>query len=96
MLVLSRGDVLSLLTLPDCIDAVEKAFRSHAERRTLGPGVLGIPTSGGGFHVKVAGLVGDRNVFAAKINANYPDNPRRFELAAIQGTVVLADACRWP
>jgi alanine dehydrogenase len=92
MLVLSRSDVLALLTVPDCIDAVEAAFRSHAERRTLGPGVLGVPASAGGFHIKAAGLVGDRSVFAAKINANYPENPKRFGLPTIQGTVVLADA----
>jgi ornithine cyclodeaminase/alanine dehydrogenase-like protein (mu-crystallin family) len=92
MLVLSRSDVLALLTVPDCIEAVEAAFRCHAEGRALGPGVLGVPASGGGFHIKAAGLVGDRSVFAAKINGNYPDNPQRFGLPTIQGTVVLADA----
>jgi alanine dehydrogenase len=92
MLVLSRSDVLALLTVPDCIQAVEAAFRCHAERRTLGPGVLGVPASDGGFHIKAAGLTGDRSVFAAKINANYPDNPKRFGLPTIQGVVVLADA----
>jgi len=92
MLVLSRRDVLELLTLRDCIAAVEDAFRLHAEGRTLGPGVLGIPAVDGGFHIKAAGLVGERSYFAAKINANFPDNPRRHGLPSIQGTVVLADA----
>ena len=92
MRVLSRRDVLELLTLPDCIDAVERAFRLHAEGRTLGPGVLGVPAVDGGFHIKAAGLIGDRSYFAAKTNANFPDNPRRFGLPTIQGTIVLADA----
>ena len=92
MLVLSRRDVVDLLTLPDCIDAVERAFRLHAEGRTLGPGVLGVPAGDGGFHIKAAGLLGERSYFAAKTNANFPDNPRRFGLPTIQGTVVLADA----
>ena len=48
--------------------------------------------SGGGFHIKAAGLVGDRSYFAAKTNANFPDNPRRWGLPTIQGTIVLADA----
>src|SRR3989475_7877650 len=91
-LVLSRSDVVALLTLPDCIDAVEQAFRLHAEGRTLGPGVLGVPARDGGFHIKAAGLVGPGSYFAAKTNANFPDNPRRFGLPTIQGTVVLADA----
>ena len=58
LIVLSRRDVLDLLTLRDCIGAVEGAFRLHAEGRTLGPGVLGVPAAGGGFHIKAAGLVG--------------------------------------
>ena len=91
-LILSRRDVFDLLTLPDCIDAVEGAFRFHAEGRTLGPGVLGVPAGDGGFHIKAAGLLGERSYFAAKTNANFPDNPRRFGLPAIQGTVILADA----
>jgi alanine dehydrogenase len=92
MLVLSRRDVLELLTLDACIAAVERAFRLHAEGRTLGPGVLGVPARDGGFHIKAAGLMGERSYFAAKTNANFPDNPRRFGRPAIQGTVVLADA----
>jgi alanine dehydrogenase len=92
MLILSRRDVIELLTLGDCIEAVEQAFRLHADGRTLGPGVLGIPAAGGGFHIKAAGLAGERSYFAAKVNANFPENPRRFGLPAIQGTVVLADA----
>jgi alanine dehydrogenase len=90
-LVLTRRDVLALLTLPECIEAVERAFRLHAEGRTLPPGVLGVPAGGGGFHIKAAGLVGDPSYFAAKTNANFPANPR-LGLPTIQGTVLLADA----
>jgi ornithine cyclodeaminase/alanine dehydrogenase-like protein (mu-crystallin family) len=54
--------------------------------------VLGVPAPGGGFHIKAAGLVGPRSYFAAKTNANFPENPQRFGLPTIQGTVVLADA----
>jgi alanine dehydrogenase len=91
-LVLSRRDVLSLLTLSDCIAAVEGAFRAHAEGRAFGLGVLGIDATHGGFHIKAAGLTGQRSYFAAKTNANFPGNPGRFGLPTIQGTVVLADA----
>src|SRR2546423_12755437 len=92
MLVLSRDDVLAVLTLEDCIEGVEAAFRLHAEGRSLGPGVLSVRAADGGFHIKAAGLLGERGYFAAKTNANFPDNPRRFGLPTIQGTVVLADA----
>ena len=92
MRILSRRQVLELLSLHDCIAAVEDAFRRHAEGRTLGPGVLGVPAAGGGFHIKAAGLLGPRSYFAAKTNANFPENPRRFGLPTIRGTVMLADA----
>src|SRR5439155_2260990 len=92
MRILSRRQVLELLGLRECIVAVEDAFRLHAEGRTLGPGVLGVPATPGGFHIKAAGLVGPRSYFPAKTNANFPDNPRRFGLPTIRGTVVLLDA----
>ena len=92
LLILSRADVLELLSLRDCMDAVEQAFRLHALGQTLAPGVLGVPATGGGFHIKAAGLLGDRSYFAAKTNANFPDNPRRFGRPTIQGTIMLADA----
>jgi alanine dehydrogenase len=92
MRILSRRQVVELLTLRDCIAAVEDAFRLHAQGHTLGPGVLGVSAARGGFHIKAAGLLGSRSYFAAKTNANFPDNPRRFGVPTIRGTVVLADA----
>ena len=91
-LILSRRDVVELVSVRDCIEAVERAFRLHAEGRTLGPGVLAVPADGGGFHVKAGGLRDVRSAFAAKINGNFPDNPRRLGLPTIQGILVLADA----
>ena len=84
MLALSRRDVLELLPLSDCIAAVERAFRLHAEQQTFGPGVLGVSAGAGSVHVKVAGLRGERSYVAAKVNANFPDNPRRHGLPTIQ------------
>jgi alanine dehydrogenase len=91
-LILTRRDVQQLLGMDDCIAAVEAAFRLHAEGRSLSPGVLGVRAPEGGFHIKAAGLPLDRLYFAAKTNANFPDNPRRHGLPAIQGVIVLCDA----
>jgi alanine dehydrogenase len=90
-LVLTRRDVQSLLGDDECIAAVEAAFRLHAEGRSLAPGVLGVPSRGGGFHIKAAGLERGRLYFAAKTNANFSGNPRRNGLPAIQGVIVLCD-----
>jgi alanine dehydrogenase len=92
MRILSRREVLELLSLRECIVAVEDAFRLHADGRAFGPGVLGVPTIGGGFHIKAAGLAGPRRYFAVKTNANFPGNPQRFGQPTIRGTVMLADA----
>src|SRR5262245_2762075 len=90
--ILTRQDVQALLDWDECIAAVENAFRLHAEGRSLAPGVLGVPARNGGFHVKAAGLELGRSYFAAKTNGNFPDNPSRHGLPAIQGVVVLCDA----
>jgi len=98
-LVLSRTDVLDLLSLPECIDAVERTFRLHAEGHTLGPGVLSVHAAGGGFHIKAAGLIGERSYFAAKTNANFSDNPRRWGCRPSRGRScwpMRRTARRWP
>jgi alanine dehydrogenase len=89
-LLLTRGDVAALLTLDECIAAVEQAFVLQAEGKALGPGVLALHAASGGFHVKAAGLLLGRFYVAAKVNANFPDNPAR-GLPTIQGVVVLSD-----
>src|SRR5262249_24549990 len=58
---------------------------------SLRPGVLGVPSTGGGFHVKAAGRAGDPSYVAVKCNGNFSDNPVRHGLPAIQGVTVLSD-----
>jgi len=91
-LLLNRGDVAALLGLDECIDAVEQAFKAHAEGRSLPPGVLGVHAKDGGFHIKAAGLDLGRPYFAAKVNGNFFRNRERFDLPNIQGLIVLCDA----
>jgi ornithine cyclodeaminase/alanine dehydrogenase-like protein (mu-crystallin family) len=90
-LVLTGRDVRELLGFEECIDAVEDAFRLYAEGRSLAPGVLSVPSKEGKFHVKAAGLERERLYFAAKTNGNFPSNPERRGLPAIQGVIVLCD-----
>jgi ornithine cyclodeaminase/alanine dehydrogenase-like protein (mu-crystallin family) len=90
-LVLTRLDVTSVLGIDDCIDAVEQAFRAHAEGLSVPPEMLGVHVPDGAFHVKAAGLRSSRPVFAAKVNANFPGNPDRYAVPTIQGVVVLFD-----
>ena len=80
------------LDVEECITAVEQAFRLHAEGKTSPPGILGIQARIGGFHIKAGLLDLNRKYFAAKTNANFPENARRFGLPLIQGVIVVCDA----
>ena len=91
-LMLSRGEVAQLLTLEEYIAAVERVFQLYGEGKTQPPGVLGVHGHDGGFHIKAGLLDLDRSFFAAKINANFPQNANRFGLPLIQGVILLADA----
>ncbi|MEO8441785.1 MAG: ornithine cyclodeaminase family protein [Betaproteobacteria bacterium] len=91
-LIFNRSDVERLLTLDECIAAVEDAFAQHARGKTSPPGVLGMHAPDGGFHIKAALLTLDRPYFAAKTNSNFAQNGARHGLPTIQGVVVLCDA----
>ena len=89
--LLSRADVAALLTLEDCIAAVEDAFRQHGEGKAGTPKVLGMHSGDGGFHIKAAMLDLSSGYFAAKLNGNFPHNRQRFSLPNIQGLILLSD-----
>ncbi len=92
MLLLTRQDVATLLTLDDCIPAVERAFAMHARGELpTPPGALGTHVPRGGYHVKAATLGGDPGYYAVKVNANYPGNPERTGLPTVQGILALYD-----
>jgi alanine dehydrogenase len=91
-LLLDASQVRELLPPEDCIAAVEAGLLGAALGASPGPGVLGMPTNHGGFHVKAAALQMDRHYFVAKLNGNFPANPARHGLPTIQGLVILCDA----
>ena len=99
-LLLARRDVASLLTLDECITAVQQAFRLQGEGQAPPPGILGMHVDGGGFHIKAAAMCspaapgrdGKRAYFAAKLNGNFTQNRTRFGLPTIQGVIALCDA----
>jgi ornithine cyclodeaminase/alanine dehydrogenase-like protein (mu-crystallin family) len=82
-LLLTRHDVADLLTIDDCIEAVEGAFRALGRGEVPRPAIAGVHADGGAFHIKAA-VAGDR--FAAKMNSNFfAAQPR------IKGVIVLCD-----
>ncbi len=91
-LVLTQSDVAALLTMKECIAVVERAFAMHGQGQTAAPGILGLHAVAGGFHIKAALLDAGRPYFAAKLNANFPENASRYGMPTIQGALVLCDA----
>ena len=91
-LVLQRHEIAQLLTIEDCIAAVEHAFRVYGQRRAAAPGMLAFHAREGAFHIKAGFLELERSYFAAKVNGNYPGNGERFGLPTIQGVIVLCNA----
>jgi Ornithine cyclodeaminase/mu-crystallin family len=92
ILLLTSGEIQSLLTLDECIGAVEHAFRLYGEGSALPPAVLSMHTDAGGFHVKAGLLELGRSYFAAKVNGNFPENGSRFGFPTVQGVIILCDA----
>jgi len=91
-LLLCRSHVAELLSLKDCIEAVEEIFRLQGDGKVPAPGILGIKAPGGGLHIKAGLLPGQRSYIVAKLNTNFPGNGARFGLPTIQGAIVLYDA----
>jgi alanine dehydrogenase len=94
ILLLTPLEVRSLLTIDECILAVEQAFRLYGEGKAVPPALLSMHVPNGGFHVKAGVLDLGRHYFAAKVNGNFPENQTRFGLPTIQGVIVLCDAER--
>ena len=91
-LLIKRRDVAKLLTIEECIVAVEKAFELRALGTAVAPGILGIHSTGGGFHIKAGALNLARPYFVAKLNANFPQNTKLFGLPTIQGIILVSNA----
>ena len=90
-LLLSRSEVARLLTMRECIEAVEKMFRFLGEGKLTAPGILGIKSKHGGLHIKAGLFPGERDYIVAKLNTNFPRNPAEHNLPTIQGLIVLCD-----
>ena len=91
-LLLSGRDVTALLTVPDCIAAVEHGFRALGEGKLPPPELLSLHSELGGLHVKAAVWMNGSHYFVAKANANFSANPKRYGLPTIQGVLILCDA----
>ncbi len=90
--ILSRRDVANLLTIEECMESVEAAFKMFAEGKASPPKVLGIHTSTGGLHIEAGVMNLNSNYIVAKMNSNFPGNPSKLNLPTIQGAIAVFNA----
>jgi ornithine cyclodeaminase/alanine dehydrogenase len=91
-LFLRRSEVAALADFPAYVTAVENAFRSHAEGRSLPPQLMHVDSVDGEFHIKAGGLHDPDSRFAIKINGSFFQNRVRHNMPNIQGVIVISDA----
>ena len=73
--------------------ALERVFHD-LDRGVVGPSYsLGLQATDGSFHVKACASTAPGGLFVAKVNANFPANPRLRGLPTIQGVIAVFDAC---
>jgi alanine dehydrogenase len=91
---LSRRAISRLATTRDYLSAMQTAFENLARGDFETPHVGHVSGVGGMFHIKSALRGGSPARTVIKVNANFPDNPLKYELPTIQGFVALFDAER--
>ncbi len=91
-LLVRSSDVEELLSLPDCIDAVEEVLRLQGQGKIPRSEILAVKTPNGGLHVKATLLPRGQSYIVAKLNTNFPGNRTRSRLPTIQGLIAVYDA----
>lgn len=92
-LIITRRDIIEVMSAADFLTAVEQAFRAAAAGKAYSPHPMHLPVERGGFHAKGASMSLELSYVAVKINGNFPSNRAELGLPTIQGAIVLSDGC---
>jgi alanine dehydrogenase len=92
-LLLSRQDVESVLTMQECLSAVESAFAELARGKTIMPqrAAIKVEEHGGLFLGMPAFIGGEMKALGFKAVTVYPGNPAKHDLPTTLGTLLLCD-----
>jgi ornithine cyclodeaminase/alanine dehydrogenase-like protein (mu-crystallin family) len=90
-LVITRQDIMQVMTPANYLEAVEQAFRAAATGKAYSPFPMNLPMKRGGFHAKGASIALEHDYVAVKVNGNFPGNPAELGLPTIQGAIILSD-----
>ena len=92
VLVLSREDIGKILTMKTTIEAVEEAFKLFNEGKAkmpLRPAIRAEEHNG--LILYMPAYIGGMEALAIKVVSVYPDNPKKYSLPTILGTILLND-----
>jgi alanine dehydrogenase len=89
-LILNRNDVISVLQMNDCMNAMEKAFSELANGTAVLPLRTGIKPPDG-VSLYMPAYLKEMGALACKVVTVYKDNPKKYNLPTIFGKVLLQD-----
>jgi ornithine cyclodeaminase/alanine dehydrogenase len=87
-LILTREDVMSVLEMKDCMDAVEKAFAELANGTAVLPLRINI-TPPDGLSLYMPAYLNEMKALACKVVTVYKNNPAKFKLPTTIGKLLL-------
>jgi len=90
--LLSRNDVMMVLNISETIDILEKAFTDLSNQNANMPQRTPITTPDhGGLALFMPAYLKGMGALGAKVVTVYKDNPGKFNLATVLGTIILLD-----
>jgi len=90
-LLLNREEVMSVLTMKDCIEAMDSAFSEMANGTAVLPLRINISPPRG-LSLYMPAYLRELNALACKVVTVFKDNPTDYDLPTIMGTVLLQDS----
>ncbi|MEI6123423.1 MAG: ornithine cyclodeaminase family protein [Bacteroidota bacterium] len=89
-LILTRNDVISVLTMQDCMNVVEQAFAELSNGTAVLPLRIGI-TPPDGLALYMPAYLKEMGALACKVVTVYKNNPTNFNMPTTIGKVLLQD-----
>ena len=90
MLLLNQNDVMKMLDMTQCMEAVEKAFVELASGTAVLPPRINLFT-GEGLGLYMPAYLKEMGALACKVVTSYVNNPAKHKLPTIMGKVLLQD-----
>jgi len=90
--LLSRRDVMEVLSMQDTIEILEKAFADLSDDNAVMPQRTPILTPNhGGLALFMPAYLKGMGALGAKVVTVYKDNPEKYNMATVLGTIILLD-----